>query len=83
MVSCGSWTDNNNDNNNVVTALNLGKLLGFMSGLAIGTKIPILEKVDKYTIFLWMDKFCNEHPLSNTGDGGMDLLNELRMKKDL
>jgi hypothetical protein len=74
--SCGQWVAVSAENS--VETLNARNwLIGYMSGIAIGSGRNILNGVDPETIYEWMDNYCRENPSSNTANGGTDLYFQL------
>ena len=70
--SCGQWVAVSKENSAEMLSVR-NWLVGYMSGLAIGSARNILNGVDPELIYLWMDDYCRENPSSNTAAGGTDL----------
>jgi hypothetical protein len=73
--SCGQWENRAQDNMARLAAE--GWLMGFMSGLAIGSSKDVLADPDGASLVLWMDNYCKAHPLEKIGTGGVVLYFEL------
>jgi hypothetical protein len=76
-TDCGNWVKARARNTpNVHEAL----LLGTLNGMALGTGIDFWRaggtKVSREQVFLWMDKYCRENPLSHIIDGSKKLIDE-------
>ena len=69
--SCGQWVAVSKENS--AEMLNVRNwLVGYMSGIAIGSGRNILNGVEPESIYLWMDNYCRENPSSNTAAGGTE-----------
>ena len=74
--SCEQWVAASKENS--AEMLNVRDwLVGYMSGIAIGSGRNILNGVDPEFIYQWMDNYCRENSLSNTAAGGTDLFFQL------
>lgn len=80
--SCGVWIAviSKTDPREMLDAR--GWLVGYLSGIAIERRKDILAGTDAESMFLWMDNYCRENPLSNTVDGGIYLAAELEAKME-
>lgn len=76
--TCGTWMDRQTDQ--LVGLGDIAWLMGFMSGLAVGTGADILADTDGNSLALWMDNYCRAHPLDKVGTGAVDLAIELRSR---
>lgn len=77
--SCGKWVK---DRNERVFSPSQAWLVGFLSGLAIGTDRDVVRvELDNDSIYLWMDNYCKANPLKDISDGGMNLAVEVMRKK--
>jgi hypothetical protein len=74
--SCGTWVSERGP-------YHKGWLLGYLSGIAMGSAIDILGDTDYDSIYLWMDKYCRDNPLKKISDGGSDLALELVRNKGI
>lgn len=80
ISSCGEWVSHNNDQ---VKWRAQTWLLGFLSGLAAGTKKDVLDSTDNESVYLWMDNYCKANPLKGTHDGAGYLYLELMEQKGI
>lgn len=81
--SCGDWVaESQNDDKGQITN-NRAWLIGFLSGLVIGSSKDSLIGTDNNSLYLWMDNYCKSHPLEAVSDGGTELFIELMHKKGL
>ena len=79
-TNCGSWlTDKEFD----AEVQKKSWLLGYLSGLAVGRQTDVLRDTSHESIFLWMDKYCNESPLENVFHAGNILFYDLKNQKGL
>ena len=82
MAPCGQWVrERNEDGYN--TVVDQRGLVGFLSGLVIGSNKDVLNGTDNASIFLWMDNYCRKTPLSHSYEGALELFRELVKKKNL
>lgn len=81
MVSCGTWIKESSVG--VLRTQNQLWLIGFLSGIAFGTNRDLLKGVDKESIIVWVNNYCQSNPLDSTADAGAKLSNELKAKKGL
>ncbi|MDD5176246.1 MAG: hypothetical protein PHQ05_07495 [Sterolibacterium sp.] len=79
-TSCGEWVAQRKKSDNLALS-NASWLVGFLSGLSVGSGRNFLGSQDNASIFTWMDKYCGEHPLRDTASGAKDLMNELQQKR--
>jgi len=81
--SCGEWIKDRADNsveNKILWSFKELWLLGYLSGIAVSKNQNLLNGIDAASIELWMDNYCNSHPLDDIGDGGDALAIELKKK---
>jgi len=83
--SCGAWVSDRKAESDKKTESSLAMfdefwLVGFLSGLSVGADMDILRGAEAHSLFLWMDKYCSDHPLDGVGDGAMALAHELKAK---
>lgn len=75
-VSCGDWVKDRKGDS-WAQAVNIYWITGYIT--AYNNQTPdvynILGSTDMESVFLWMDKYCQENPLSNLSSG-MDILTE-------
>jgi hypothetical protein len=79
--SCGDWVQEQNKNSDWNT--NHTWLIGYLTGIAIGTNKDFLKGTDNPSIYLWMDNYCRQNPLKDMADGGLDLFFELKKQKNI
>ena len=85
VPNCGSWLKPDND----FSALkNKAWLIGYLSGVNIGFRVEKQRNFNYFSsgvtndqIFLWMDKYCRENPLSTTAIGASDLYTDMAKPK--
>lgn len=80
VPSCGDWVENR-ALNNVLGVANEFWLLGYLSGLAVGSNRDFIKGTDNPSLFLWVDNFCRASPLKDVADAGSQLLRELTRQK--
>ena len=79
---CGQWVAESKS-----SASMRAWLLGYMSGLGAmhelndRTDDPMSKINSAQQLYLWMDNFCQKHPLRTVGSGGVDLFLELMKKR--
>ena len=75
-VSCGDWINSHTHN---LTAASWGEywLIGFLSGIAAGSRIDFMKNTESSLIVKMMNKYCTSHPLDSTSAGANVLLYEL------
>lgn len=73
--SCGEWVSEG-------SRYGMTWLLGYLSGLAMGTGHDVLSGTDHKSIELWMTNYCKANPLSNIADGGEEIFFALLKKKN-
>lgn len=75
MPSCGEWTGRKS--NAIEEAHDKSWLYGALSTIAMIKKVDILAHTDAESIDLWMDNYCQAHPLDSLLEGAADLSFEL------
>ena len=81
---CGSWVK---PESNLSDLRQKAWLIGYLSGINIGFRIEKQRTFNYFSgvtndqIFLWMDKYCKENPLSNLVSGSADLYIEMTKSK--
>ena len=78
--SCGEWVVHREKSDTLALG-NASWLLGYLSGMAVGSGKDFLSATDNASIFKWMDNYCRANPLRNVSDGGNALAAELSKKK--
>ena len=83
--NCGSWVK---PEDNSYEILNKSWLIGYLSGINMGFLIEKQRDFNYFSsgvtneqIFLWMDKYCRENPLSKVTSGAGDLYKEMLKPK--
>ena len=51
-------------------------LIGMLNGLAFTSGKNFWENLETDQVYFWMDRYCDNNPLSNTTDGAIKLMNE-------
>jgi hypothetical protein len=51
-------------------------LIGMLNGLAFASGKNFWANLEPDQIHFWMDRYCDNNPLSNTTDGAIKLMNE-------
>lgn len=77
-VSCGKWLELKREGGMMRSTLGLW-LAGFVSGANAYRrgKKNYIEGTDMDSAMLWIDKYCTENPLSNSGNAAHALIEEL------
>lgn len=76
--SCGTWGTEKAD-----PTMRMGDtawLMGFMTGNALGSGYDIVNGVDGNALMVWVDNYCQAHPLYNASNAAMALVTELRAR---
>jgi hypothetical protein len=78
VLDCGTW---NRARTNIRSSNVLeGFLQGLMNGLAMGSGTEFWNArgngIKEEQVFLWMDTFCGQNPLSSVIEGAITLMNE-------
>jgi len=77
--SCGNWVKDRKIDNALSLAVDYNWLAGYIT--AYNRQTPdvfhILGSTDMESVYLWMDKYCQENPLSDTSNGMINLTEEL------
>lgn len=89
-IGCGKWVvdmeaksrDGASDREIWTAIADRSWLLGYLSGMASGSGVDILEPApDHDSIILWITKYCQSHPLDYISDAAIKLGYELKKKK--
>ena len=51
-------------------------LIGMLNGLAFASGRDFWANLKNDQVYFWMDRYCDNNPLSNTTDGAIKLMNE-------
>ena len=75
-ISCGAWLDRPE-----IDPLKVGWVTGYMTAtnMAVVGKHDFFKSTDIKSIILFVNKFCRENPLKNSGGGMIDLTVELKI----
>lgn len=74
---CGEWLESRQ----AQTALpDEYWLLGYLSGLALGTGLDVLNGVKSASLAAWVDNYCKQYPLENLSTAGSKLFDELKAR---
>lgn len=76
VPSCGQWMARKASGADKATSE--AWLLGYLSGLATGTRSDILHDTDYDSLMVWMDNYCGAHPLDRVTGGAARLYLELQ-----
>jgi hypothetical protein len=79
-LSCGEWKQNREVDSPSASAESIW-LLGFLSGVAWSKDQNTLKDIDRSSIDVWMDNYCQGAPLSTVANGAVILYGELKVKK--
>ncbi|BDC37783.1 hypothetical protein PTKU15_10800 [Paraburkholderia terrae] len=77
--TCGQWSARKQ--NTYITFAIEAWLMGYMTGLAVASGDDVLAGTDADSIYLWMDNYCQSHPLDRVGTGATDLFFELKARQ--
>jgi hypothetical protein len=75
-ASCGSWVS---DTSELIRAAKQAWVLGFLSG--VGYAGVSLNKTDSDAVSVWMNNYCQAHPLDTISVGAKALVDELTARK--
>jgi hypothetical protein len=78
VTSCEEWMNRHSTNDSSREEW----LLGYLSGIAAGKNIDLLEGAERKSLFLWMDDYCQKNPSKRIDSGAHDLASELIMGVD-
>ena len=82
--SCGSWVADNEKQKHGPSIGSFGNqawLVGYLSGLAVGTNINFwgkkgVDALDNQSVYLWIDYYCKANPLKELDDAANALFRE-------
>lgn len=81
---CRSWTDARTTPSAAISNVaNEDWVLGYLSGLAMGSQRDVLRSADYVALYQWVDDYCRAHPSADLGDAGQALFAALRQRKGL
>ena len=78
--SCGEWIVHREKSDTLALG-NASWLLGYLSGIAIGSGKDYLSGTENSSIYKWMDSYCRKNPLRDLSGAGSALAAELSAKK--
>ena len=81
-TSCGTWIKERRAKSWASLASE-SWLVGYLSGIVVARHQDFLKGTDNESIFLWMDRFCNENLISDTSDGAQEIYLQLTKSKGL
>ena len=70
--SCGEWISHR-EKSDTLSLGNTSWLLGYLSGLVVGSGKDFLSGTDNASIYKWTDSYCRTNPLKNLSSGGTAL----------
>lgn len=79
--TCGEWIENKNAGG-IADAAQGNWLMGYMSGIAIGTGNDALNNTSPASMELWVANYCTKNPLDRVGKAGTLLFLELRKRTE-
>ena len=79
--SCGEWVVHR-EKSDTLALSNASWLVGYLSGLAVGSGKDYLSGTDNVSIYRWMDNYCRANPLRDLSYGGNALAAELAKRKE-
>jgi hypothetical protein len=76
--SCGAWIeDEKADRNSAIHSMDVGWVIGFLSGANLGTNVETLKNRDVDSFKVRIDNYCSLHPLDSIGEATIRLSVEL------
>lgn len=79
--SCGVWIKERQNGRGGISSQTW--LVGYLSGLAVGSGKDFMNGTDNDSIYLWVDNYCRANPLEHLLSAGEELATELIRKKKL
>jgi len=70
--NCAQWAEDRRSN----ILYSEFTLIGMLNGLAFTSDKDFLANLEPDQVHFWMDRYCDNNPLSNTTDGAIKLMNE-------
>jgi hypothetical protein len=77
--TCGDWIQNKNEGG-VADAAQGNWLMGYMSGIAIGTGEDVLSNTSAASMELWVSNYCAKNPLDRVSRAGTMLFFEMKKR---
>ncbi|MDB4235113.1 hypothetical protein N9828_01320 [bacterium] len=71
-ATCAAWAKDRRSN----IIYSEFALIGMLNGLAFTSGRNFWANLEPDQVFFWMDRYCDNNPLSNTTDGAIKLMNE-------
>lgn len=78
--SCGEWVADSKD---AYALIRESWLIGYVSGLVVGTGKDFLRGTDIESLFSWVTSYCKKNPLDDLADAGNAFGRELVNKKGI
>ena len=70
--TCANWAKDRKSN----YSYGEFSLIGMLNGLAFTSDKDFWANLEPDQVYFWMDRYCDNNPLSNTTDGAIKLMNE-------
>lgn len=77
-TSCGDWVQERQLKGSTTRQT---WVVGYLSGLAVGSEVDFIGKKDNPSLFLWIDNYCRANPLKDIDDAANELALELIKSK--
>ena len=83
LRSCSKWAEErrlaegSKEMNKIPVLISKGWFLGYLSGRQAKTRPDFLGITDNESIYLWLDKYCREHPQEDLASAGAALEHEM------
>lgn len=71
-ATCANWAKDRKS----YSRYNEFSLIGMLNGLAFTSRKDFWADLEAAQVYFWMDRYCDNNPLSNTTDGAIKLMNE-------
>ncbi len=78
--TCGNWVKEAKTPNSCAAIANQSWLVGYITGLAVGSNKDFLKDSDTDSLFLWVTNYCQKNPLEKLDSAGYALAEELIKK---
>ena len=72
FTTCADWAKHRKSN----SLFSQFSLIGMLNGLAYTSDKNFWADLEPDQVYFWMDRYCDNNPLSNTTDGAIKLMNE-------
>jgi hypothetical protein len=78
---CGQWVSQRQNEQAGTSISSETWVIGYLSGMSVGRSEEFWRRdtreISNEQVYLWMDKFCRENPLSSVADGALALYYEI------